>query len=382
MLKAGVLYPRSGIYPLLGADFLSGIQSSLAFYNCTEKIQLITVSVGFGSSEQEVYNKVEALLLQEKVDLVIAFLDLKVIRVVQNLFTATGKLFLVVNTGANYPENWVPPAGTAYLTLLDSFLCRLTGILASKNGMIRSLMAASFYDGGYQHCNAMVNGFVGRGGSIEYNYISQPKLEDFDITKLQDFLISHTDIRSILCLFSGKEANMFYERANNIPGAESLQLYVSPAMLEEQNCSALSQKMSFAVHGYIPWHSSLPNNDNVLFRKTVFEQSKREATIFSLLGWEAGLLLHHIGSGEMTDSSGDKMLQLLHTGNFNSPRGSLRTDHSTNYIIGPAYEATWQKDNSILINNSIADISVEWNSFVREEVGAVSSGWLNTYLCY
>ena len=153
-------------------------------------------------------------------------------------------------------------------------------------------------------------------------------------------------------------------------------------MLEEQNCLALKQEMSFSVHGYIPWHSSLPNNDNVSFRKTVFDQSKGEATIFSLLGWEAGLILHHIETREITDSSGDKMLRLLHSSNLNSPRGSLRTDHSTNYITGPVYEATLQKDNSILINNRIADISVEWDLCVKEEVGMVSSGWLNTYLCY
>ena len=54
MIKAGVLYPQSGIYPLLGADFLSGIKASLAFHGLKEKIQLITEPVGFGNTEKEV----------------------------------------------------------------------------------------------------------------------------------------------------------------------------------------------------------------------------------------------------------------------------------------------------------------------------------------
>src|SRR5690242_5221246 len=156
MLRVGVLYPRSSIFPLLGAEFLSGLNASLTVSNSKENFQLITENIGFYTVEKDIYLQTEKLLLQENADAIIAYIDLKTASVLQPLVTATNKLLIIVNPGANFPENWIPPAGTIYLTLLDSFLSRLTGQLAANNST-ESVLAASFYDGGYLHCLAMVN---------------------------------------------------------------------------------------------------------------------------------------------------------------------------------------------------------------------------------
>lgn len=145
MIKAGVLYPQSHIYPLIGSDLLDGIRCSLDEHTGDE-ISLQTEAIGFGTDEKDVYHKVEKLLLAEKVDVVIGYVDPRLAKLLQPLFTATEKLFLVVNTGANYPSNWAPPPGTVYISLLDSFLCRLTGKLAFTSGYDKALFTASFYD--------------------------------------------------------------------------------------------------------------------------------------------------------------------------------------------------------------------------------------------
>lgn len=382
MIKAGVLYPRSGIYPLLGADFLTGIKTSLAYHQCADQIQLVTIPVDFGSNEKEVYQKTEQLLIQQETDIIIAFLDLRAIDIVQPLFTATGKLFLVVNPGANYPDNWVPAPGTVFLTLLDSFLSHLTGILAAADGNTRSVLAASFYDGGYAHTATMVNGFTAYGGRIEFNYISPHKLPDFTLAPLEDFLKAQKEIRSLLCLFSGTESNMFYEELNKIPGADQLQLYVSPMMLEEQNVASLETQLNFSVQGYIPWHSHLQKDDNVAFRKTVSEKSGREANLFSLLGWEAGLILRLAVTNNISDGNGEKIAGLLHKTPLNSPRGLLQTDVSTNYMIAPVYRAGLNNDHSLLIREILDKPEEAWAAYVKAEKGTPHSGWLNTYLCY
>lgn len=382
MIKAGVLYPQSGIYPLLGADFLSGIKASLAFHGLKEKIQLITEPVGFGNTEKEVYQKVENLLLMEGADIIIGFLDLKVISVVQPLFTATGKLFIVVNPGANYPENWVAHPTTIFLTLLDSFLCRLTGIMAAGHGDKKGIMAASFYDGGYQHCNSFVKGFTGNGGSIHFNFISPQKIKEFNIIYLEEFIHNNPDIKSLLCIFSGEEANLFYRSLNKVPAAGSLQLYVSPMMLEENNCSAIKEKIDNQVKGFIPWHSSLDNENNLHFKKSLVEHSGRNANVFSLLGWEAGLIMNMVVQNNIGGSEGEKIVSQLHKTSVKSPRGFLQTDELSNYMIGPVINAGLDTAGQVLVYDIIENISPEWKSFMKAEESVVASGWLNTYLCH
>lgn len=382
MIKAGVLYPRSAIYPLMGIDFLSGIKVLLEYQGLKEKIQLIPDSVGFGNSEKEVYQKAEHLLLVEGADIIIAFLDLKVLSVVQPLFTATGKLFIVVNPGANYPENWVSHPTTIYLTLLDSFLCRLTGIMAADNGDKKGIMAASFYDGGYQHCNSFVKGFTGNGGSIYYNFISPQKIKEFNIIPLEDFISNNPDIKSLLCLFSGGEANLFYKNLNKVPGADSLQLYVSPMMLEEDNCSAIKEGIKNQVKGFIPWHSSLDNESNLHFKKNIIEYSNRKANIFSLLGWEAGLIMDIVVQNNIGGSDGEKIVSQLHKTSVKSPRGFLQTDELSNYMISPVINAGLDTAGQVVIHDIIENISPEWKSFMKAEESVVASGWLNTYLCH
>lgn len=382
MIKAGVLYPRSAIYPLLGIDFLSGIKASLAFHGLNEKVRLIPDPVGFGNSEKEVYQKVEHLLFVEGADIIIAFLDLKVIGVVQPLFTATGKLFIVVNPGANYPENWVSHPTTLFLTLLDSFLCRLTGIMAASEGDTKSMMAASFYDGGYQHCNSFVKGYAGNGGSIQFNFISPQKIKEFNITSLEDFIHNNTDIKSLLCIFSGEEANLFYKSLNKAPGDGSLQLYVSPMMLEEDNCSAIKEGIKNQVKGFIPWHSSLDNENNLNFKKNIVEHSGRKANVFSLLGWEAGLIMDSVVQNNIGGSEGEKIVGLLHKTAVKSPRGFLQTDELSNYMIGPVIKAGLDATGQVVVHDTIDNISTEWKNFMKAEESVVASGWLNTYLCH
>jgi branched-chain amino acid transport system substrate-binding protein len=382
MIKAGVLYPQSGIYPLLGADFLSGIKASLAFHGLKEKIQLIPDPVGFGNSEKEVYQKVEHLLLMEGADIIIGFLDLKVIGVVKPLFTATGKLFIVVNPGANYPENWVAHPTTIFLTLLDSFLCRLTGIMAARDGDTKAIMAASFYDGGYQHCNSFIKGFAGEGGSIHFNFISPQKIKDFNIISLEDFIHNNPEIKSLLCLFSGEEASLFYKSLNKVPGAGSLQLYVSPMMLEEDNCLAIKERINNQVKGFIPWHSSLDNENNLHFKKNIVEHSGRKANVFSLLGWEAGLVLALKAENDIEGNAGEKIVRQLHITPIKSPRGLLQTDELSNYLIGPVIKAGLDAAGQVVVHDTIDNISTEWKRFMNAEESVVASGWLNTYLCH
>ena len=131
-MKIGVLYPRSKAHPGMMVDFMEGMKTALNYWQLTKSVQLITESIGFGGNEKEVYEKAEKILTLEDADILVAYIDLKVIPLIEPLLYSTGKLMIVVNPGANYPQNWVPQPNIIYLTLQHGFLCWLTGMLAAK----------------------------------------------------------------------------------------------------------------------------------------------------------------------------------------------------------------------------------------------------------
>ena len=200
-MKIGVLYPRSKAHPGIMVDFVEGIKTALQHQQLDQKVRLISESIGFGGNEKEVYEKVEKLLVLEGADVLVAFVDLRILEIIKPLLYASGKLVLAVNPGANYPENWVPQSNIVNLTLQHGFLCGLTGKLAAQMNKTNAVTATTFYDCGYLHIAAMVKNFVKAGGNIIYNYVNnQPYDDAFDIIPLTDYLSSDKTTQFTLCI--------------------------------------------------------------------------------------------------------------------------------------------------------------------------------------
>ncbi|MFZ9388496.1 MAG: ABC transporter substrate-binding protein [Chitinophagaceae bacterium] len=383
MLKAGVLYPRSGTFPLLGDNFLKGIRAALGFHENSDSIEWLNQGIDFGANEKEVYQKAELLLVGEQVDILIAFLDPRMADILKPLVQATGKFFILVNSGANLPDNWVPSPGTLNLTLQNSFLCRLTGLWAGAGDTThKAVMAASFYDGGYAHTASMVNAYKESGGTIGFNFISTQRIQEFSISPLQAFLTDNPGNRTLLALFSGTEANLFLNQLQDSGQRTGLQLFVSPMMLEEKNCASLNTTFTFPVKGYIPWHSGLDHEANRIFRQSFHAQSGRDADLFSLLGWETGLILHRLFENRLLPAPGKEILSWLKENSLDTPRGKMRIHPSTHYCLAPVVQAFLQADNIVGIESILDDPTVEWETFISRENGSGQAGWLNTYLCY
>ena len=124
-MKIGILYPRSNAHPGMMMDFMDGIKTALKHQQLNDHVVLVSESTGLGGNEKEVYEKAEKLLVLEGVDILVAYIDLRVLEILKPLLYASGKLVLAVNPGANYPQNWVPQPNIINLTLQHSFLCWL-----------------------------------------------------------------------------------------------------------------------------------------------------------------------------------------------------------------------------------------------------------------
>jgi branched-chain amino acid transport system substrate-binding protein len=379
-MNIGILYPRSNAHPELMVDYMDGIKTALKQQGIDKNVQLFSESIGFGGSEKEVYEKAEKLLLLEKVDIIVAYIDLRVAPFLEPLMTKEGKLLVIVNPGANHPDSWVPQEGTLYLTLQHAFLSWLSGSLVQKMENKNGIYATTFYDCGYIHGASMLRAFTTDGGTILFNYINNQAYDKFDIDQLAAFLATINDPTNLLCVMNALPASLFYKLLNELPNADKLNLFVSPMMLQEAALKDIGDGFKFSIDGYLPWMLSQENAPNKAFVAFYNEQVKHEPSIFSLLGWETGLVLKEIIQSGTTDRK--KIINDLTTIKIDSPRGALKLDAPTNHFIAPIHKCAVMNNSSKFKTEWLEDINAEWKIFTALPSEGPSSGWSNTYLCY
>ena len=382
-MKVGILYPRSTVYPGITLDFVDGIRTYLKRQGLVDHVQLVTESVGFAGAEKEVYEKAEKLLILENVEMLVAYIDEKVTGLLEPLVTSAGKLLLIVNPGANYPENWIPQLNIIHLTLQDAFLCWLSGKMIGTNSGENAAMASSFYDCGYLHVATMVNGYVKSGGHIVYNYINKQKNWDgFQITEMTDYLGNNPSTKNLLCIFDSPPASLFYRELNQFPQASELRLYVSPMMLHPMALANQGSGFQFDVEGNQFWSPSVTNAANSEFTAYYQGQTKRQPDIFALLGWESGIVVEQVFLANIDFKEGEKITAALAKINLNGPRGKMKLDTSTNYYCTDFLKCRVQKNTESVEMEPESFPMQEWENYVHENSDSAGSGWINTYLCY
>ncbi len=377
MIKAGVLLPKSGVYPAIAISLMESLRLCLKEKGNSEKISFVSTNVDFGGNEKEIYSKAESLLVTEGVDLLIAYIDMKVMDILEPLLYTTGKLLIVLNAGANLPEKKVPQGGVIYLTQQHSFAGALTGVLA---GSTPASYATTFYDCGYAQGAAMVDTFSANGGTVVFNYVNNLRYDDsFHIDELIAFIDQQKgEHTKILCNFDELPASLLYKKLDGHPHADKISLYVSPRMLTKNALGAGGYK--FDINGYTSWLPQLENPENNTF-KTVF---KKEPDTFHLSGWQAGLVLNEILTmPEDVQGSGEQIVKQLESVTLHSPSSSMHLDPATNFFTAAVvYKCTLAAGESDLVVTQETVSDEQWTNFVQSQNEGPVSGWTNTYLCY
>jgi branched-chain amino acid transport system substrate-binding protein len=379
-MKVGMLFPMSNVYPGMGADFIDGLNAFLKHKQQLDNITLVKEGIGFGGTEKDVYLKAEQLLIRDDVDILLAYIDEKVAEVLYPLSLATGKLIFVINPGANYPANWIAQPAVIRLNLQHAFLCWLTGAWATEQPVSNAALATSYYDCGYLHAAAMVNRFMQAGGNMQFNFINnKPESNGFSIEELTGFLKGQNTCNNLLCIFDESPAALFYEQLALYPGSRSLQLFVSPMMLQPKALHAIADPAPYTVNGYLQWNRESENADNLLFLRSC----SRPVSIFSLLGWETALVLEKIAAqGEITPANGEALVQYLKNNTLQSPRGALELDSETQCYLAPAVRYSLHAGSTTASIKVEEDIKSKWKTFSSAPIDGAVTGWTNTYLCY
>ncbi|HMK24797.1 MAG TPA: ABC transporter substrate-binding protein [Chitinophagaceae bacterium] len=384
-MNVGILFPRSNAYPLIGSEFTEGLKAFTSQAGLEKDISFFPESIGFGGVEKEVYGKAEKLLMMDDVDILVAFIDERILELLKPLVLASGKLMIIVNPGANHPFNWIPQPNMVSLSLQHAFLCALSGFAAAAGKTnVPAAVATTFYDCGYLHLADMVREFQSSRGKIQFNYINnQLKNETFHIQQLTNFLSSDKDTQTILCVFDSQPASQFYTLLNEFERAADLNLFVSPMMLEKKALENIKKGFDFSITGYMPWHPSVPHEENGQFINFYREKTKKEPGVFSVLGWETGIILKEVYDHCREDfRNGETVTEMLKTRMMNGPRGLLKLDPDTQHFISPAIRCTIAAKSNKMEMEYDLNLENEWEEFTEKPIEGQVSGWTNTYLCY
>jgi branched-chain amino acid transport system substrate-binding protein len=380
-MKTGFLLPRSTVYPLIAFDFLDGFKSFAKSKGWATDIK--TDNIGFGIDEKEVYSKTEAMLLNEGADVVVLFAGGRYFEILAPLFTATGKLLLLVNMGDFLPEALSSPATVIEHTFNVAFNAGLTGKLAAKESKAPgAVVCTSYYDGGYLNVFAMVNRFLAEGGTVAHNYISHFEEKNYSIGQVEEYLAGNPDSNNLLCIYSADVAPFIYNSFSLLQQQYKNNLYVSPMMLDESLKAKL--KNDFCINdtkGFTAWLPALHNEGNRLFTEQFTHTTGKAPGIFSLLGWESGLLVKEM---EMLMAQGHRNLDIIEAikeREFESPRGWMKLDKETQQTYSPSLLASVSGNFDIQCEEIWNDIEAERLSFNRSKPAGATSGWRNTYLC-
>lgn len=380
MLRVGVLLPRSTLFPAFGLDILNGIKICLKHYNLSDNFKLLTENIGFGIEEAEVYAKAEKLILQEDADVVVAVADLTVAELLEPLFTSSNKILLMVTMGAGIPDRWHAAPTTIIHSLNLSFHARLTGKLAAEESENKKgTYVLSYYDAGYRHTYSMMTSHQQNGGEPMYTHVTHLKAEQFTLEPLVEFLTQHEDVRTLLCLFTSDMASQFYEAITPLQQQLQLQIYASPMLLEAYPLTAPAP----SVKGYTCWLPDINNDANTLFKDLFKKATNKEANLFGVLGWDAGLLLKGIAEQYQQDNTNAAtVVPALSQTTYNSPRGWMKLDAKTYHTYSPSWLLTVAANGTNKESNELMTTGEEWSAFTAEQYPENStSGWRNTYLC-
>ena len=153
-------------------------------------------------------------------------------------------------------------------------------------------------------------------------------------------------------------------------------------MLEPAATEKIDKSFKLSIDGYLPWIASSENSGNRDLLDTVRLQTKKEASLFSLLGWETGMVIREVFNNfkeQYTD--GAAISAKLATITISGPRGELKLDKETNHFTAPFYKFSSQQNSQPVIEQ-VAFSSAAWENYIQQPTGGVHSGWTNTYLCY
>jgi len=358
-MKVGLITHLSKEYPLLPAELSSGLSMGLA-----KPCEIIKAHIGVNANEDTILEEAQKLLLED-IDYLIAYLGIANLVKVQDLAIKMGKQVLLIDSSAQLGKKVKKKEGVFWLSLQlkDSLLW---AGLNQINKTSKVAMLADFINAGYHFAHYFDRVIKKNGGEIRYqrivNFSDNLSLE---LESIAQQLIEE-EITEVFVNAHGEEGELYLSLARHKVIREklpNLKWIISDGLFQELSISTLFNNN---IESISTWHKEIL--DNIDFRVEYKQQTKREPTLFSVIGFECGSII--------------TQLEDNNTGSFISPRGKINWDEENR-----SFEASLKQFRVNDDGESFQINEVELTSDLEEiqmnlQLEELASGWSNAYLCY
>lgn len=326
------------------------------------------------------YSRCEQTLL-DGADTVIAYINPQTAEYIHPLFEHSGKLLIVLDSGHHFPSPATSLSHALFLSLDGNLCCRIATRLAAEQGARQAAFACSFFDAGYRSGYSFHNAINEQGGQVRFNHVTALKRQDFTIEPLVKHM-QDSDTDTILAAFCGDMAEDFLRESAAADIFSNYRVVGSSFMGEELWLDKLPYPGGdFMVA--VPWARALDLPENRLFREKLPKAGK--ANVFSLIAWEAGLVLADI---LVAHGSTDAVMGSLQDRSWQTPRGVLTIDPVSHRSVTPVYSAAVTRDEHtgncrLQPGEAVAFVDEERQKLQRDidHFEGTYNSWFNAYPC-
>lgn len=371
-IKIGILIPKSQQYPSLDRDFIRGLKLS------NLNVKLFVESIGIGADEKLIIDKIQKLNFQEDISIIIGFLGHCNTSDVYKYASNNNILLLVADLGATIPYQ------SAYKGIYINSLgltesCYQVGKYFSDK-KYKIATSTSFYDSGYGMLHALEYAFKGQN-HFTAHYITPFNPRENEATHM-DQTINTQQPSAVFAFYSGLYAdeNADFLKQNRL--TQKYPFYVTPFFINDK---ILAEYKNNPHELYVVSTWMQHDTDATDFSSNYKEVYTESPSLFSILGYENGLILKHIllDAANLKTSS---LIESIHRLNIDGPRGAIRFDEGTNRTLFNHYIYQLHLDSFNTISFKKIETLINDGDFIKAFASLTKpehlGGWDNAYLCH
>lgn len=366
-IKIGVLLPESSLYLRMRSSLLAGLRLAVAQHNnhvASRQIELVPRV--FGTLPSQSVPHARTLIDEEQVDLLIGAIGSSLPARLDDLIRRARVPLIVSHVGANIPRHTTADPLIARVSLQQWQAHWALGAWAARQVGRRALIAASFYESGYDTIYAFHHGFESAGGTIDRTIVTHQPSQPHDFATISR-AVENAAPDVMFAAYSGSEATDFLQAYADRGFAGVVPLATSSFMLNDQPAA---QQWSAAS-----WGPQVGTDQNRSFMAAYQSQTGRVPDAFAALGYDtARLIVGAIDAVGGDVRARDSFMQALDRIAVDGPRGRVAMQPATRSASSPIYLHTHGAASVELAPPAI--------DAVRASLGdGPRTGWLTPYLC-
>jgi ABC-type branched-subunit amino acid transport system substrate-binding protein len=364
--KIGVLLPQSKAFPRMSKDFLNGLRLSLNM----EEVEIKIEGIGVGRDPKAVIDSIQKLVNQEGVCLTTGLLGHKGIEEILDFVEGIDEKMLYSDFGATATIDLAKRKGILCNSLDLYNSSNLLGKHLVKEGKKNIAVSTCYYDAGYGFMESMERAISESSESQFSGHFITPLHPRENESEIMANFVKESNTDAIFAFYNGVFAkeHASYLKENQVN--KIAPLYTLPFTVEERVLNEFPEIFN-ETYFMSSWTANMISEKNKEFVDEYKENFGSEPTLFSLLGYENGILIQEFINNNLSFS--DKEL-IGPRGVINIPNNSNRTNF-THYLWQLKYENDQYKSHSVeKFNYDITDM-------VMTNVDE-SGGWHNAYLCH